>query len=187
MDKEKIEKGAKLILEGIGEDTERQGLKRTPERIADMYEELCSGVSRDPAEELDAFFDEGYEEMVVLKDIPFHSLCEHHLLPFIGQASIVYIPKEGKIVGASKLPRVLEIASNRPQMQERLTAQVADVLMEGLSPYGVLVKIEAEHLCMTIRGIKKPGTKMVTSAIRGVFESDKGSRNEALSLLRESE
>ena len=184
MDKEKIKKGAELILEGMGEDLGRQGLVKTPERIAGMYEELCSGISRDPAKEVDSFFEEGYEEMIVLNHIPFHSLCEHHLLPFIGEASIVYMPKGGKVVGASKLPRVLEVASNRPQIQERLTAQVADVLMEKLSPYGVLVKIEAEHLCMTIRGIKKPGTKMVTSAIRGVFETDKGSRDEALSLLK---
>lgn len=183
MDTDKIREGAELILEGIGEDLSREGISGTPERISEMYKELCGGISKDPADEVDAFFREGYEEMVVLKEIPFHSLCEHHLLPFIGEASIVYLPKDGRIVGASKLPRVLEVASNRPQMQERLTAQVADVLMEKLSPHGVLVMVEAEHLCMTIRGIKKPGTKMVTSAIRGVFETDKGSRDEALSLM----
>ncbi|MFW6013339.1 MAG: GTP cyclohydrolase I FolE [Candidatus Bipolaricaulota bacterium] len=183
MNRDKIREGARLILEGIGEDLERPGLIDTPDRIARMYEEFFADIDSDPADAVEAFFQEDYEEMVILRDIPFHSLCEHHLLPFIGTASIVYMPKDGRVVGASKLARVLEIASNRPQVQERLTSLIADVLMEKAGPHGVLVKMSAEHLCMTIRGIKKPGTTMVTSAIRGVFETDKASRDEALSLI----
>lgn len=185
MDKEKIAKGTRLILEGIGEDLQRPGLEETPERVARMMEEICSGIDSDPGKEVSTFFQEDYEEMVVLDDIPFHSLCEHHLLPILGEASIVYMPKDGRIVGASKLARALEIASSRPQIQERLTSQVADVLMEEIKPHGVLVKIRAEHLCMTIRGVKKPGSKMVTSAIRGKFTTDKAARDEALTLISE--
>ncbi|MFW6048685.1 MAG: GTP cyclohydrolase I FolE [Candidatus Bipolaricaulota bacterium] len=183
MDKEKIEKGARLILEGIGEDPDRPGLKETPARVGRMMEELCYGLYKDPASVVSTFFQEDYKEMVVLNKIPFQSLCEHHLLPILGNASIVYMPKDKRVVGASKLARALEVASSRPQIQERLTSQVADVLMEKLNPYGVLVKINAEHLCMTIRGVKKPGTNMVTSAIRGKFKTDKAARDEALALI----
>ncbi|MBS3739806.1 GTP cyclohydrolase I FolE [Candidatus Bipolaricaulota bacterium] len=186
MDKKKIAKGTKLILEGIGEDPDRPGLKDTPNRVARMMAELCSGLNRYPGKEVSTFFQEDYQEMVVLDDIPFQSLCEHHLLPILGKASIVYMPKNGRIVGASKLARALEVASSRPQIQERLTSQVADVLMEKIEPYGVLVKIRAEHLCMTIRGVKKPGSKMVTSAIRGKFKTDKAARDEALTLISEN-
>lgn len=185
MDKEKIVKGTELILEGIGEDLDRPGLKETPNRVARMMEEICSGINTDPGSKVSTFFQEDYKEMVVLDDIPFHSLCEHHLLPILGKASIVYMPKDGRIVGASKLARALEVASSRPQIQERLTSQVADVLMEKIKPYGVLVKIRAEHLCMTMRGVKKPGSKMVTSAIRGKFKTDNAARDEALTLLSE--
>ncbi len=183
MDKEKIEKGTRLILEGIGENPDRPGLKDTPARVGRMMEELCYGLHKDPASVVSTFFQEDYKEMVVLDKIPFQSLCEHHLLPILGHASIVYMPKDKRVVGASKLARALEVASSRPQIQERLTSQVADVLMEKLDPYGVLVKINAEHLCMTIRGVKKPGTKMVTSAIRGKFKTDKAARDEALALI----
>ena len=183
MDKEKIREGARLILEGIGEDLDRQGLQETPRRVARSFAELCKGLGQYPGEELTTFFDEDYEEMVVVRDIPFHSLCEHHLLPIVGKGDIVYMPKDGRIVGASKLPRVLEVASSKPQIQERLTSQVADILMEEMEPYGVLVRVSAEHLCMTIRGIKKPGTRMTTSAIRGVFNKDKAARDEALNLI----
>mgnify|MGYP006288461171 CR=1 FL=1 len=183
MDLDKIREGTRLILEGIGEDPERPGLAETPDRVARMYRELFNGIDRDPGNVVQTFFSEPYEEMVILRDIPFHSLCEHHLLPFIGTGSIVYMPKEGQIVGASKLARVLEVASSRPQIQERLTSQVANVVMERAKPHGVLVKLEAEHLCMTLRGVKKPGSTMVTSAIRGLFEKDKAARDEALSLI----
>lgn len=183
MNQEKIEKGTRLILEGIGEDPDRPGLKETPARVGRMMEELCYGLHKDPGEVVSTFFQEDYKEMVVLDKIPFQSLCEHHLLPILGNASIVYMPKDKRVVGASKLARALEVASSRPQIQERLTSQVADVLMEQLDPYGVLVKINAEHLCMTIRGVKKPGTKMVTSAIRGKFKTDKAARDEALALI----
>jgi len=148
-----------------------------------MMEELCYGLHKDPGDVVSTFFQEDYKEMVLLNNIPFHSLCEHHLLPILGSASIVYMPKEKRVVGASKLARALQVASSKPQIQERLTSQVADVLMEKLDPYGVLVEIKAEHLCMTIRGVEKPGTKMVTSAIRGKFKTDKAARDEALSLI----
>jgi GTP cyclohydrolase I len=174
-----------LILEGIGENLNREGIKDTPKRVASMFAELCAGIEKDPREAIEVFFQEAYDEMVVLKNIPFHSLCEHHLLPFIGTAGVVYIPMENRIVGASKLARALELASRKPQLQERLTDQVADALMEKIEPHGVLVKIEAEHLCMTIRGVQKPGSKMVTSAIRGIFRRERASREEALELLRD--
>ncbi len=183
MNQEKIERGTELILEGIGEDPSRPGLKDTPSRVARMMEELCYGLHKDPGDVVSTFFQEDYKEMVLLNNIPFHSLCEHHLLPILGSASIVYMPKEKRVVGASKLARALQVASSKPQIQERLTSQVADVLMEKLDPYGVLVEIKAEHLCMTIRGVEKPGTKMVTSAIRGKFTTDKAARDEALSLI----
>lgn len=182
-DAEKIEAAVRLILEGIGEDPERDGLRETPARVARAYAELCWGVGRSPAEELDKFFESECEEMVVVRDIPFYSLCEHHLLPFHGRAHVAYIPSEGRITGLSKLARAVEIASHRPQVQERLTAEVADAVMEAMRPQGVLVCVEAEHLCMTMRGVKKPGTLAVTSAVRGSFLEDPATRAEAFALL----
>lgn len=182
-DAEKIARAVRSILEAIGEDPDREGLRDTPERVARAYAELFWAVGRSPADELDAFFDTGNEEMVVLKDIPFYSICEHHLLPFIGRAHVAYIPSGGRITGLSKLARAVESAARRPQVQERLTCQVADAIMEKLQPQGVLVVIEAEHLCMTMRGIRKPGTVAITSAVRGIFLDDEKTRGEAMALL----
>ena len=183
MDLEKIKDGVRLLLEGIGEDTTRPGLLETPERIAKMYKELFSGIDENPERFLKTLSGESHEEIILAKDIPMFSICEHHLLPFQGVAHIAYIPK-GRIVGISKLVRVLEALARRPQVQERLTSQVADTLMSGLKPQGVMVMIEANHLCMTIRGVKKPGAQMVTSAVRGIFRTSAPTRNEALALIR---
>ncbi|MFN3395647.1 MAG: GTP cyclohydrolase I FolE [Thermodesulfovibrionales bacterium] len=184
MDREKILKGVRLIIEGIGEDPERPGLKRTPERIAEMYEEIFSGLRSSPEELLKPMEGEKHDEMVLLKDIPFYSVCEHHLLPFAGRAHIAYIPEGGRIVGISSLARALEIFAKRPQVQERLTAQLADLLMEKLRPKGCMVIIDAEHLCMSMRGIKKPGSRTVTSAVRGIFRSKQSTRDEMLELIK---
>ncbi len=186
MDKEKIETAVKMILEAIGEDIEREGLKGTPKRVADMYEEIFAGMKKDPADELSVFFSEEHDEMVLVKDIPIYSMCEHHLLPFIGKAHIAYIPGNGKVTGLSKLARVVDLASKKPQLQERLTSTVADILMEKLEAQGVLVVIEAEHLCMIMRGIKKSGSKTITSAVRGIFRKNIATREEAFSLIRQS-
>lgn len=183
MDKEKIRQAVRMIIEAVGEDPEREGLKETPRRIADMYAEIFAGINRDPGEELTVVFDENHEEMVLVKDIPLYSVCEHHFLPFVGRAHVAYIPR-GKITGLSKLARVVDIASRRPQVQERLTSQIADIIMEKLDPYGVVVVIEAEHLCMSMRGIKKPGHITITSAVRGLFRRDQAARAEAMSLIR---
>ena len=184
MDIKKIEKGVRLILKGIGEDVDREGLKKTPERVAKMYEEVFAGLKQEPAELFKTTFDENHREMVLVRDIPFYSMCEHHLMPFFGSAHIAYIPAEnGRVCGLSKLARLLDIYAKRPQVQERLTKQVADTLMEELNPLGVIVVIEAEHLCMSMRGTKKPGSKTTTSAVRGAFQSSDKTRNEALSLL----
>nr|WP_205665608.1 GTP cyclohydrolase I FolE [Anoxybacter fermentans] len=184
MDKEKIKRAVRDILEAIGEDPEREGLKDTPRRIADMYEEIFSGLYEDPKKHLEIYFqDEKHEELVLVKDIPFYSICEHHLLPFFGKAHVAYIPRGGKLTGLSKLARVVETVAKRPQLQERITKTVADILMEQLEPYGVIVVIEAEHMCMTMRGVKKPGSKTVTSAIRGLFERNHASRAEVMSLI----
>lgn len=184
MDREKILKGVRLIIEGIGEDPERPGLRRTPERIAEMYEEIFSGLSSSPEELLKPMEGERHDEMVLLKDIPFYSVCEHHLLPFAGKAHIAYIPEGGRIVGISSLARALEIFAKRPQVQERLTAQLADLIMERLKPKGCMVVIDAEHLCMSMRGIKKPGSRTVTSAVRGIFRSKQSTRDEMLELIK---
>ncbi len=184
MDKKKIEEGVKLILEGIGEDVKREGLIGTPERVADMYEEIFSGIGIDPRQALGPMFDENHDEIILVKDIPFYSTCEHHLVPFVGKAHIAYAPnKSGKIIGLSKLTRVLEIVARRPQVQERLTTIVADSIMEKLEPRGVIVIVEAEHLCMSMRGVKKPNTVTVTSAIRGLFKDNPASRAEVLALI----
>lgn len=184
MDKAKIEEGVRLILEGIGEDPTREGLQKTPARVAKMYEEICAGLTEDPTRHFETTFDEGHEEMVLVGDIPFYSICEHHLVPFFGQAHIAYIPaKDGQICGLSKLARLVDSFAKRPQVQERLTSQIADTLVSELHPQGALVVLEAEHLCMSMRGVKKPGSKTTTSAVRGIFESNPVTREEALSLM----
>ncbi len=176
-----------MILEGIGEDPDRPGLKDTPRRIADLYEEIFSGL-RTPTEEiLKPIEGESYDEMVLLKDIPFYSVCEHHLLPFIGKAHVAYIPAGGKIVGLSKLAQAVEVFAKRPQVQERLTTQLADMIMEKLKPRGAMVIIDAEHLCLSMRGIKKPNARTVTSAVRGIFRTQESTRVELLELIKKSE
>jgi GTP cyclohydrolase I len=173
------------IIEAIGEDPLRQSIKDTPQRVAEMYAELFSGLDVDPKAELSVDFEEGYEEMVILKDIPFYSMCEHHLLPFYGVAHVGYIPSAGgRVVGISKLARVVEIFARRPQLQERMTQQIADAIFEALVPNGVAVVIQAEHLCMIMRGIKKPGASVITSAVRGNFRSKIATRSEFLSLIQ---
>ena len=185
IDKARIEVAALSIIEAIGEDPKREGLVGTPQRIAEMYAELFSGLGEDPKEELAVGFEEGHREMVVVKDIPFYSMCEHHLLPFYGVVHIGYIPNEtGRVVGASKLARVVEIAAKRPQIQERMTTQIAEAILEGIQPDGVAVVIQAEHLCMTMRGIKKPGSNIITSANRGLFRRKAATRAEFLSLVQ---
>ena len=177
-----IEQAVRQILTAVGEDPNREGLQFTPRRVARMYEELFSGLFEDAAAHLEVFFTENYDEMVVLRDIPFYSMCEHHLLPFMGRAHVAYLPR-GKVVGLSKLARVVEALARRPQVQERLTCQIADLLMEKLDAKGSAVIIEATHTCMTIRGVQKPGSVMVTSAMRGTFRSNLATRNEAITLL----
>ncbi len=184
IDQKKIQKAVREILVAIGEDPLREGLKDTPARVARMYAEIFSGVGRDPSKEMNVFHNEDNEEMIMVKDIPFYSMCEHHLVPFIGKAHIVYIPKKGRITGLSKLVRVLEAFAKRPQVQERLTSQIADALMKKIQPHGVLVIIEAEHLCMSMRGVKKPGSVTTTSAVRGVLRKNAATRAEALALLK---
>ncbi len=183
IDKGRIEGAVREIIAAIGEDASRDGLLETPRRIADMYEEIFAGLRTDPYKFLDVTFDEAYAEMVVLKDIPFHSMCEHHFAPFHGVAHVAYIPS-GRVVGLSKLARVVETYARRPQVQERLTAQIADTIMAGLQPQGVGVVIQAEHTCLTMRGIKKPGAKMVTSAVRGLFKDYPPTRAEFQAILR---
>jgi GTP cyclohydrolase I len=180
----KIEAGVRLVLEGIGEDPDRPGLQGTPRRVALMYKEICAGLHHDPRKLIHTIPAEDHDEMVIVKDIPIHSLCEHHLLPFIGVAHVAYIPKGGQIIGLSKLARVVDLMAKRPQIQERLTTEIADLLYEELEPTGVMVVIEARHLCMEMRGVKKPGSKTVTSALRGGFLKDPRTRAEALSLIR---
>jgi GTP cyclohydrolase I len=183
MDRDKIIAGVRLILEGVGEDPGREGLVHTPERIADSYAELFAGLGRPLEEDLHLYHVENNDEMIIVKDIPFFSMCEHHLLPFFGQAHFAYIPDGNRITGFSSLVRVLETAARRPQLQERLTTQVCDTLKNVLEPLGVMVLIEAEHLCMTMRGVHKPGTRTVTSAMRGYLRKE-APRLEALHLIQ---
>ena len=183
VDQAGVRDAVRRIIEAIGEDPSREGLLDTPRRIAEMYEELFTGLHEDPREVLSTSFQESHREMIILKNIPFYSLCEHHFLPFHGQAHVGYVP-QGRIVGASKIARVVDILARRPQLQERLTGQVADAITEGLSPDGVAVVIEAEHLCMTMRGVQKPGTTLITSAIRGAFRRRAVTRSEFLALVR---
>jgi GTP cyclohydrolase I len=183
VDEEKIKRAVVLLLEAIGEDPTREGLSETPRRIAEMYTELFAGMRQDPAQVLKVSFDEGHSEMVIVKDIPFYTMCEHHFLPFYGVAHVGYIPR-GRVVGISKLARAVEILARRPHLQERLTSQLADSVMTTLEPHGVGVVLEGEHLCMTARGVKKPGSKVVTSAMRGVFKNI-ATRAEFMALIRE--
>jgi GTP cyclohydrolase I len=184
MNKKKIEKGVRLLLEGMGEDPERPGLRRTPQRVASMFEEIFSGLGEEPEDLLKPIEGESHDEMVMLKNIPFYSVCEHHLLPFSGRAHIAYIPEKGRIVGIGELAKALEILAKRPQVQERLTSQLADMIMKRLKPKGAMVIIDAEHLCLSMRGIKKPGSRTVTSAVRGIFRSKQSTRDEMLELLK---
>jgi GTP cyclohydrolase I len=186
-DRKRIEEGVRLILEGIGEDADRPGLADTPLRVADMYQEIFAGIGVDPTPVPTVVPGANFDEMIMVKDIPLQSLCEHHLLPFNGRAHVAYIPnKDGRITGLSKIARVVDILSKRPQVQERLTTEIADTIDAALEPRGVFVMIEAEHLCMTMRGVKKPGSMTVTSAVRGLFRSDARTRQEALHHLGKS-
>jgi GTP cyclohydrolase I len=184
MDTKKIQAGVRLLIEGIGEDPDRPGLRRTPQRVAAMFEEIFSGLAESPEDILTPMEGEKHDEMVLLRDIPFYSVCEHHLLPFSGHAHIAYIPEGGRIVGISSLARALEVFAKRPQVQERLTTQLADQIMRKLKPKGCMVILDAEHLCMSMRGIKKPGSTVVTSAVRGIFRTKASTREELLQLIR---
>ncbi|MDI6780962.1 MAG: GTP cyclohydrolase I FolE [bacterium] len=183
MDIAKIETAVKMLLEGIGEDPSRPGLLETPRRVAKMYEDILSGMNVDATQEILPFLPDEYDEMIIAKDITFHSICEHHLVPFFGKAHIAYVPNKGRMIGLSKLSKIVDIFSRRMQVQERLVSEIADLLMKTLKPQGVLVVMEAEHLCMTMRGVKKPGSMIITSAVRGIF-NNKTTRSEALSLIR---
>ncbi len=185
MDRDKIIEGVRLILQGVGEDPDREGLADTPERVAEMFEEVFAGIGQDPGEHLCVTFNEGHQEMVLVRDIPLYSMCEHHLVPFMGRAHVAYIPgKSGRICGLSKLARVVDTYAKRLQVQERMTSQIADTIVEHLEPTGVMVVIEAEHLCMSMRGVQKPGAITTTSAVRGVFERSMATRSEAMALIK---
>jgi len=187
-DDRKAEEAVERLLEAIGEDPGRDGLKETPRRVAAMYREIFAGMRQDPEAVLDVTFEAGHSEMVMVRDMPLYSMCEHHLVPWVGKAHVAYIPgKDGRITGLSKLARLVEVFAKRPQVQERLTTQIADTLEKVLRPRGVFVVIEAEHLCMTMRGVRAPGSVTVTSAVRGVFKSDARTRAEAMSLIRSSD
>ena len=187
MDHASIRQAVTAILAAIGEDPARTDLAATPERVARMYEEVFSGIGRDPADELDVTFSSDYDQLILLRDIPFASFCEHHLLPFTGKAHVGYVPNgRGQITGLSKLARVVDVAARRPQVQERLTVQIADALTSRLDPKGVIVVLEAEHLCMAIRGVAKPGATMVTSVVRGALRANLATREEAMRLIRGS-
>jgi GTP cyclohydrolase I len=184
-DETKISAAVKALIQAIGEDPEREGLADTPRRVAEMYRELFMGLNVDPTEELQVGYELGHREMIIIKDIPFYSICEHHFLPFYGTVHIGYIPnKEGRVVGISKLARVVEIVAKRPQIQERMATEIADAIVSGLKPNGVAVVIHAEHLCMVMRGIKKPGATVITSALRGSFRRRAASRAEFMSLIQ---
>ncbi len=184
MDLKKIEKGIRLLLEGVDEDPERPGLKATPQRVAKMFSEILGGTKENPAKHLRTIHEEKHDEMVIIKNIPLYSMCEHHLLPFAGVAHVAYIPKSGRIVGLSKITRVVDILARRLQVQERLTKQAADILDQHLKPLGVMVVIEAEHMCMSMRGAKKPKSWTVTSAVRGSFRTNTATRAEAMMLIK---
>lgn len=183
MDLQAIEDAVRTILKAVGEDPEREGIRETPERVARMYAEVFSGLHRDIANDIKTFTEEGNDEMILIGDIPFYSMCEHHLLPFHGKCHVVYIPRDGKILGLSKVARIVDTLSRKPQIQERLTSEIADTVEKAVDAKAVCVVIEAEHLCMTMRGIRKPGSMTVTSAMRGGCRSDLRTRNEALALI----
>jgi GTP cyclohydrolase I len=183
IDKNRIEKAVREILFAIGENPDREGLIETPERVARMYEEIFSGLSIDPMQIIKIFHEDNLDEMVVLKDIPFYSMCEHHLMPFYGNAHVVYIPQNGKILGLSKIARIVEAISRKPQIQERMTQEICNVIMQAVEPLGAAVFIEAEHLCMTMRGVKKPGAKTVTTNFAGIMKTDRSIKAEAISLM----
>ena len=183
MDHEKLVAAARMILEGIGEDLDREGLRDTPERVARMYEEVFSGLHQDPGRSIKTIFTEEYDEIVLVKDIRFCSMCEHHLLPFVGKVHMAYIP-DGKVLGISKVARAVDVLAKRPQVQERLTNQIADLIRRLVKPKAVAVIMEASHTCMTIRGVRKPGAVVVTSALRGLFKKNLASRNELMNLIR---
>jgi GTP cyclohydrolase I len=184
MDKKKIKKAVHNILEAIGENPRRKDLQATPDRVADMYEEIFSGIKLDAKAELEVVLEQKHNEIVLLKGIPLYSVCEHHLLPFSGKAHVAYIPKGGRVTGLSKIARVVDVLSKRLQVQERLTTEIAEVVMSKLKPLGVMVVLEAEHLCMSMRGVKKPGTMTITSAVRGIFKENQKTRTETLALIR---
>lgn len=183
-DLKKIERGVKLILEGVGEDPQRPGLKATPKRVAHMFSEILGGLQDEASAQLQPIQEEKHDEMVLIKNIPLYSMCEHHLLPFAGVAHVAYIPKKGRIVGLSKIARVVDILSRRLQVQERLTKEIANLINDHLQPLGVMVVIEAEHMCMSMRGAKKPKSLTVTSAVRGSFRTHNATRSEAMTLIR---
>lgn len=180
-----IEEAVRLILEAVGDDPNREGVLDTPKRVAKMYEEVFQGIHQDPREYFETIFSEDHEELVLVKDIPFYSMCEHHLVPFYGKAHVAYIPRNGRVTGLSKLARAVEAVAKRPQAQERITSTVADAMMEKLEPHGVMIVVEAEHMCMTMRGVKKPGAKTVTTAVRGTLAEDSQARAEILSLIKQ--
>ncbi|MFA6079557.1 MAG: GTP cyclohydrolase I FolE [Candidatus Omnitrophota bacterium] len=184
MDKKRIEKAVREILLAVGEDPERHDIKDTPRRVAEMYEEILAGSKINPEKALEVVFEKDHDEIILLKNIPLYSVCEHHLLPFIGRAHVAYIPKGNRVTGLSKLARVVDAFAKRLQVQERLTTDIAELIMKKLKPEGVLVVIEAEHLCMSMRGVKKPGVLTITSAVRGVFRRNEKTRAEAMSLIR---
>ncbi|MCM8772708.1 MAG: GTP cyclohydrolase I FolE [Candidatus Omnitrophica bacterium] len=186
MDLKKIEKGMELIIEGLGKSLKDEKLKDTPKRVAKMYSEIFSGIDIDPEKVLGKVFKEEYNELVLVKDISFYSICEHHFLPFFGKVHVAYLPDGNNVVGISKIARLVDVLSKRPQLQERMTNQIVDIIMKVLTPQGAMAVIEAEHMCMIMRGIKKPGTKIVTSAMRGIFLRDLRTRAEALSLISPS-
>ena len=183
MDYPRIERAVREILLAIGEDPEREGLRETPTRVARMYGEIFAGLHQDVEKSIKIFHEKDHDEMILVGDIPFYSVCEHHLLPFTGRAHVVYIPQEGRILGLSKIARIVDVMSRKPQLQERLTSQIADVILRAVQPMGVAVVVEAEHLCMTMRGVRKPGSLTVTSALRGLCKKDARSRAEALALI----
>lgn len=183
IDHEKVKQAIRLMIEAIGEDPNREGLRETPRRVAQMFDEIFGGRFQDPGEHLHVTFEADHDELVLVRDIPFFSMCEHHLLPFFGHAHVAYLPAEGRLTGLSKLARVVEVYARRPQMQERITSQVADALMKHLKPQGVAVVLEAEHMCMSMRGVQKPGARTVTSALRGTFRTDPKTRAEVMALI----
>lgn len=184
VDHAKIEQAVRMILEAIGEDPNREGLVDTPKRVARMYEEIFAGLHMDPRDHFSAIFSEEHDEIVIVKDIPFYSMCEHHLVPFFGKAHVGYIPKDGRVVGLSKLARAVEAVARKPQLQERITNTIADAIMDSLHPQGAIVVVEAEHMCMTMRGVKKEGSITVTTAVRGIFKENASARMEAMHLIR---